>query len=329
MAEGARRHAPDFLRIRRVRHARLVARPVIDDLSGGAGVVTCRDGQDVVRGSGLRRMGREQIPVPQLPVGDPVGHHDSAVFAGYLHDHFGHFLLESTARLWLPAAPPDVATVWIANWTTELTPWMHDVLDVLGIGPLRSVVTAAGPIAVDDLAVADPGFEFGAYMHPWMGRRLQCVDATAAAGTGSHVWLSRSGLRPHSGLDDDLELEESLRDEGWTIVHPETLSIREQVDVLAGAVHIAGLEGSAFHTLALVRGLRSAIDLFTRKEHVNYELVAEACGFVQQRHTLPGATPRERNEGRQTDVQWSGLDVDATLRLLRTSCVRHGHQPIG
>ena len=326
MAEGRRRPAPEFLRLRRVRDARLVARPVLDDWSGGAGVVDCSDGQAVVRGSGIRRMGRDQIPAPQLPVGEPVARHDVAVFGGYLYDHYGHFLLESTARLWPPGLGDDVPVVWIANWTETISPWMHEVLDLIGVGPRREVVTSAGPVAVGELALADPGFEFGAFMHRWHAQRLQSVPC---APSGRHVWLSRSALRPISGLDDDLELEDRLRAAGWDVVHPETLSVREQVAVLGSAVHVAGLEGSALHTLALLRGFAGVVDLFTRQEHVNFELVAEACAIEQTRHVLPGATPRERQKERGTDVQWSGLDIDATLRVLERSCREHGHPPAG
>ena len=326
MAEGRRRPAPDFLRLRRVREARLVARPVLDDWSGGAGVVECGDEQSVVKGSGIRRMGRDQIPAPQLPVGEPVAHHHVAVFGGYLYDHYGHFLLESTARLWLPGLGDDVPVIWIANWTETFSPWMHEVLDLIGVGPRREVVTSVGPMAVGELALADAGFEFGAFMHPWHARRLQAV---ACSPTDRHVWLSRSGLRPISGLDDDLELEDRLRAAGWDVVHPENLSVREQVAVLGSAVHVAGLEGSALHTLALLRDFTGVVDLFTRQEHVNFELVAEACGLDQTRHILPGAVPRERAKERGTDVQWSGLDIDATVGLLRASCRSHGHHPLG
>lgn len=326
MAEGRRRPAPDFLRLRRVRDARLVARPVLDDWSGGAGVVECGEGQSVVRGSGIRRMGRDQIPAPSLPVGEPLHHHDVAVFGGYLYDHYGHFLLESTARLWLPGMGDDIPVIWIANWTETISPWMHEILDIIGVGQRRDVVTSAGPVSVGELALADPGFEFGAFMHPWHARRLQAAPCSSA---GAHVWLSRSRLRPISGLDDDLELEERLRLAGWNVVHPETLSVREQVEVLGSAVHVAGLEGSALHTLALLSGFTGAVDIFTRQEHVNFELVAEACGFAQTRHSLPGAIPRERPKERGTDVQWSGLDIDAALDLLHASCEAHGHSRPG
>jgi capsular polysaccharide biosynthesis protein len=205
---------------------------------------------------------------------------------------------------------------------------MHEVLDLLGVDEDRYVVTSASaPLAVDQLLIPDAGFEFGAWMHPWFGRRLATLPYGDAP--QDHLWLSRSRRAPISGLDEEVELEHRLAAEGWTIVHPEDLSVRQQIDLLAGAVHVSGLEGSAFHSLALLDGCTARIDLFTRQDHLNFELVAAASGLDQTRHRLPGATPRERQKVRGTDVQWSGVDIEATLELLHDGCAAHGHSAFG
>ncbi len=310
-----------------MRGAALVARPDLHDWSGGAGVLTDRAGEwSYLQGSGIRRDGREQIPAPSaagLHIGDRV---DVAIFGGYLYDHYGHFLLESLARLWPPDAPaPDIPVVWIAAWSESLAPWMSQVLDAIGAPRDRRVVTtASGALAVDELVVASPGFEFRSFMHPWLAARL----ARCRVDPGDdHVWLSRSAARPHSGLDEDLDLEAALEDDGWTIARPEELSIPEQLALIGSAVHVAGIEGSAFHTFCLLRGYRGVIDLFTRQDHPNFDLVADAAGLDQRRHRIPGAIARERPKPRGTDVQWSGVDIEATVSLLRATCRRHGHRP--
>lgn len=319
---------PQYLRCRVVRDAVLAARPDLDDWSGPAGVVRrAADGSRVVEGCGLRRFGREQIP--RLPDPDavvPSWRLPQAVFAGYLYDHYGHFLTDSLARTWLPRAAADAPVVWIAAWTETIAPFMHEVLDIVDVDARRHVVTAtSGPLAVDELLVPDPAFEFGSFMHPWLGRRLG--RAPAAEHPSRHVWLSRSRLVPISGLDEERERESRVAAEGWEVVHPEDLSVGEQVSLLGEAVHVAGIEGSAFHTLVLLDGCRARIDLFTRQDHLNFELVAAASGLDQHRHPFPGATPRERAKTRGTDVQWSGVDIDATVALLNSGCTDHGHEP--
>lgn len=278
--------------------------------------------------SGISRFGRSQIDAPFAPDRVPDTQLGSAVFAGYLYDHYGHFLLESLARLWAPQLDPPVPLVWIAGWTETFEPWMTDVLDLIGVQGERLIVTAGGgPVEADEMAFPHPGFEFGSFMHPWLARRLASHPADAAP--TDHVWLSRSARIPNSGLDEELELEAAMEASGWRILRPEHHTIGQQVELLAGAVHVSGLEGSAFHTLALLDGFRGAVDLFTRQHHPNFEIVADACGLDQVRHTLPGATARERAKTRGTDVQWSGADVAATVRLLEQTCARHGHRPPG
>ena len=321
--------APGFLRLRVVRDAILVARPQLDDWTGGAGVLRRVDGElRYVKGTGIRRFGREQIVPPSSSGLEPGRRLDAAVFAGFLYDQYGHFLLESLARLWPPATSPGVPVVWIAAWAEELAPWMVVMLDLMAVGSQRVVVAwRTGPVEVGELLVPDPGFEFGRFMHPWIARRLASrpVDSDAAR---DHVWLSRSRRAPISGLDEEEQLDERLAEEGWLVLHPEDLTVSQQLDALAGAVHVGGLEGSALHTLALLRGFKGTVDLFTRQNHQNFEVVAGACGLNQVRHRIPGATPRERKKTRGTDVQWSGVDMDAIVALLRTACSRHGgHSP--
>jgi capsular polysaccharide biosynthesis protein len=317
---------PSFLRLASISDAVVVARPDLDDWSGGAGVLQRTHGDlRYVRDSGIRRFGRRQIP-PPLTAGWSVGGRlDCALYAGFLYDHYGHFLLESLARLWPPALGVDVPVVWIAGWTETFAPWMTDMLDMLGVVPDRRIVTSSsGALEVGELIVPDPGFEFGSFMHPWLARRL-ARRRTCVRGRETHVWLSRAALVPNSGLDEELEVEAEMRERGWIILRPEEHSLREQVEILAGAIHVAGVEGSAFHTLCLLHEFGGAVDLFTRQEHDNFELVASVFELDQVRHRLPGATPRERAKRRGTDTQWSGVDLAGMAAILDATCNRHGH----
>ena len=313
---------PNFLRLRAVQDAVLVARPNLHDWSGGAGVLkNGKKGLEYLADSGIKRFVKDQIKAPKIPHKRAKIQLDRAVFGGYLYDHYGHFLLESLARLWQPKEWPSEPIVWIACWTDELSPWMVQALDILSLSPNRHVVSSdTGLFSVGELLVPDAGFEFGTFMHPWMAKRLSCVHTTC---DGSHVWLSRKALMPISGLDEEDELENRMAQEGWIILRPEEIDLKTQVSILSKAVHIAGLEGSAFHTLMFLQDFTGVVDLFTRQGHNNFEIVAQTFGFSQLRHSLPGATPRERKKERGVDVQWSGVDIDALVKILSTRCSAH------
>jgi hypothetical protein len=315
---------PKFLRLRRVSDAIVVPRPDHLDRSAGAGVVPRRaDSWEVVPDTGVRRRGRQYVEPPPTEDLQPTRHLDAAVFAGFVYAHYGHFLLESLGRLWFDEIESDLPLLWLAATTDRFDPWMSDMLDLVGIGPNRHLVTGAhGPVQVDELLVADQGFEVQRYLHPWFAGRLEAV-AARPADPGLRVWLSRSGLGDRSGFDCEPDIEAELERRGWLTVRPEELTIREQAELLAKATSVAAIEGSALHTLLLVRGFEGSIDLVTRHNSTSFEVIARAKGWDQVRHEPPGATPTEwhRPSGAR-DVRWSNVDPRAVAAIVDRSSGR-------
>ncbi len=318
---------PHFLRLRVIGGAVIVPRPVLGDKAAGAGVLRHTSGGLVpVQGTGVRRRGREYVAPP------PTGGQDAereplerAVYAGFLFAHYGHFLLESMGRLWFDALSKDTPIVWVAGTADVFTAWMTEMLDMLGHSGERVVVEGnGGPLEVQELLVPDQGFEVHRYMHPWLHSRLSRFDAVPDP-ERPRVWLSRSAIGDLAGVEEEPEIEERLQREGWAVVHPEQLRPSEQVALLAGASHVAGIEGSAFHTLVLTRGFRGTVDIFTRQANPNFELLAAAAGWDQVRHALPGGVSEVwRRPSGARDVRWSGVDPRAAARVILESSRRRG-----
>ena len=316
-----------MLRLRVVNDAVLVPRARLGDTTLGAGVLRHTDsGLVPLGGAGVRRRGKEYVlPPPTDPV-TPTRRLGAAVFGGFLYDHYGHFLLESLGRLWFEGAGRDHPIVWIAATGGTWRPWMDELADMVGIGADRVVLDAAdGALAVDSLLVGDQGFEVNRYMHPWFLDRLAVVPAGRRSdGAGTPVWLSRSALGESGGVDEEAAIEERLAAAGWTVVHPERMSVAEQVQVLASAVHVAGIEGSAFHTLLLLRGFSGTVDVLTRHDSPNFEVINRVQRLDLERHALVGGEARVWNRPNGSrDVGWTGVDVEATVALVSSTCARH------
>lgn len=326
-AAGRRSGGPAVLRLRVVSDTVLVPRARLGDASLGAGVLRRTDsGLVPLGGAGVRRRGKEYVLPPSSDPVTPSRHLPAAVFGGFLYDHYGHFLLESLGRLWFEGAGRGHPIVWIAATGGTWRPWMDELADMVGIGPDRVVLdTEDGALAVDSLLVGDQGFEVNRYMHPWFVDRLAVVPAVRPTpGEGTHVWLSRSALGEIGGVDEEGAIEQRLAGAGWTIVHPEQMSVAEQVRVLASAAHVAGIEGSAFHTLLLLRGFAGTVDVLTRHESPNFEVINRAQRLDLQRHALIGGEARVWNRPNGSrDVGWTGVDVDATVALVLSTCARH------
>lgn len=237
-----------------------------------------------------RRSGERGAQVPRELFPDVTDAEvPEAIYAGPLYYHFGHFLLESLARLWYAAQHPDVPLVWAGqhNWQDlELRPWQREILDILGLGNPTSVLVA--PTRYARLHLPDIGYRYDDWIHPehaaFLGRY-----APAAPVPGRRLWLSRGQIAKDVRDLNSGPTERRLRQAGWTVVHPETLSVREQLEHLARAEVVAGEEGSAFHALILLADVAGKKLHVLRRhgvEHANMHTVGDALGLDQTFHTL-------------------------------------------
>jgi hypothetical protein len=237
-----------------------------------------------------RRSGEQGAPVPRdlFPV---VTDSDApeAIYAGPLYYHFGHFLLESLARAWYTQQHPDVPFVWAGAHTWqgfELRRWQLEILDVLQItNPTRII---ADPARFEVLHVPDLGYRYDDRFHPEHTAFLARHEGPAQV-RHRRLWLSRSKT---GGTVRDLNSEPTerrLAHAGWVIAHPETLSVREQLDHLARAEVVAGEEGSAFHTLILLKNVSAKKFHIIRRqgpEHPNMHTIGHARQVDQSFHSL-------------------------------------------
>ena len=161
---------------------------------------------------------------PAVPAGPPERHVGEAIYAGPLLPQFGHFLLESLARLWaLRDAPAGLPILWHVV-DPRLRPWQRDIFAMVGLDPRRFVMIDR-VTTVGRLLVPDPGFRIRLDCHPRQMAALAAVPARPLD-PAKRVWLSRSRLPPAKvGVEEEALLEDRLRAGGWTIFHPETASI--------------------------------------------------------------------------------------------------------
>ena len=121
-----------------------------------------------------------------------------------------------------------------------------------------------------------------------MWRRIS--EAVGDRGSESRVYLSRS--RFHAGnhgpgrvrTDEaqDARLDAVFTDAGFRVVHPETLPITEQIELVRGVRVLAGLSGSALHLSAFAEPGTRVLTVEDRralgKPMPAQTMVDEACG---------------------------------------------------
>jgi capsular polysaccharide biosynthesis protein len=244
-----------------------------------------------VEGTALnRRSGEQGAPIPQdlFPV-VADSEEPEAIYAGTLYFHFGHFLLESLARAWYAHQYPDVPFVWAGAHTWqgyELEPWQSEILDILMIkNPTRII---ADPARFNLLHIPDIGYRYDDMFHPEHAEFLARYEGPAQV-PGHRLWLSRSKIGSVVRDLNSAPVEQRLAEAGWTIEHPETLSIREQLDHIGRAEIVAGEEGSAFHISILLKDVRSKKFRILRRhgrEHANNHTIGDARQIDQSFYSL-------------------------------------------
>ena len=237
-----------------------------------------------------RRSGEKGAPIPKDLLPPPTeAAHPEAIYAGPLYYHFGHFLLESLARAWYAQRYPDIPLAWAGAHTWQdahLRSWQTEILDVLGIRNPTMIV--ADPTRFELLHIPDIGYRYDDWFHPEHAEFLGRFEGPPQI-PGRRLWLSRSKIANDARDFNAPATERHLAAAGWHIAHPETLSVREQLEELSRAEVVAGEEGSALHSLVLLKDVSSKSFRILRRhghEHRNMHTVGNARAVNQTFHTL-------------------------------------------
>ena len=146
------------------------------------------------------------------------------------------------------------------------------------------VILCTVPSRIAALHVPEPGFVIRNRFLPEQAEALGCVDPGSTE-PGMKLYLSRSKGENFGGAANEPELEEALAREGWTIAHPQEHGVEEQLRLLARAEDILAIEGSALHSMILLRNVRGRVTIIPRPFPVNANYATIAAGKgIRQRH---------------------------------------------
>lgn len=175
------------------------------------------------------------------------------IYAGLLQNfHFGHFLIESLSRLWPLKNLKIAGVVFISREQSKtVAPFVESIFNKLGINNYQVCLESTkfeSLIIPSQLAMEERGYVMG---YPQIKDFLsKLVIKTQSF---DKVYVSRSSLKKdEGGFLGEASLERSLEKEGYHIVHPQNLTIDEQLEVYSNAKKIIFADGSAFHLYVLV-----------------------------------------------------------------------------
>jgi hypothetical protein len=299
------------------------------------GIVHRADGSPVALSlSNWHTSVQDTLTLPDFPadgVAEPLdGTH---LFGGLMKFNFGILLVRCLPRLWALARPEardvdgSVLFFWhdTARWLKgsyapdRVFPgWARDLLELCGVRNARLVVA---PVRVERLVVPSQIGPVGhprQRWHPELAAYLKTVrDKIPFVPGYEKVYLSRRLItqksRSSGGILLEEVLEENLAANGYRIVYPETLPMREQLAVYRSARDLVFADGSPMHLHALVGEPTQRVAIvYRRKPWPIFRGQYEDFGLpVTHIHRLGEVLQVPVNDGKRThSIEFALLDFD-------------------
>jgi len=220
----------------------------------------------------LWRNGRALTTPPEAPQGKVAERRGTWLWGGVLWLHFGHFLVESTARLWaLDHLEEEIDGILFIPKRPrnggEVAGYQRDFLALLGCD--KPLVSLDAPTRVERLIVPGQGFGLGSLItgtEPYRNTIANRFAQEIAPEGPEKLYISRSKLPAGRGnLIGEEALETYLAAQGYTVFHPEKHGLREQIAVYKAAKQIIAAEGSALHLLGMVARPMQQVAIVVRR----------------------------------------------------------------
>ena len=187
---------------------------------------------------------------------------ETVLFGGIFHLHFGVMLLLSTSRLWYLIEHPDTPyrTVFLAERSEKniAENYIRSLTELLGISADRYMIlkkpTQYARVIIPDEVLPDgvSGFD-SRFVLPFrvIADRVIAEDGKTDI---RRLYLSRTRFikrgRSTDGINEEY-YERFYEKRGFAIVHPQELSLREQVRLIASADEIVSTYGTLAHLISL------------------------------------------------------------------------------
>ena len=232
---------------------------------------------------------------------------ESLVFLGpYDFRHYGHWITEGLARFWYllrhrgenveAAAAPDTIPPGVYRSSTGPFREWHVAFDAFRLA--RRVlpgVTLAKRIIVPDCSMQNRGYIHSEHLDTTRKIARHVLGDEQVATDEAPVYLSRTKLAsaPETGrapkrFDGELEVEQYCAARGCRVVHPESLSLRDQIRLFNAHDVFIGIQGSTFHTALFRLRRKRAVHLYLHSAErapsaKNYDLQDALMGTASYR----------------------------------------------
>jgi len=215
------------------------------------------------------------------------------LFGGLFYGHFGHFLVETTTRLWAAEGLDDLAGIVFypkraltheRRMFREMVPFF----ELCGLATLEIRVPQK-PVVIEEVLAPPPGFGMGEMMAgrpEYRAWARESLGRAIPADGPERIYVSRSRLPSKRGsILMEERLEALLEAEGYTVIHPQEESLERQIAIWKAARRVVALDGSALHLGAMLLSPDAEVAILNRGPSQNIE------DYIRQFRAFAGIDP--------------------------------------
>jgi capsular polysaccharide biosynthesis protein len=261
-----------------------------------------------------------EIPFDYKLITEPLVYH-TAYFS-----HWGHFLTESISRLWAKYVYPELKCIrtCVIESRNTFTNTINttEFFSALSISPLDELKINVAT-RIEKCFVPMPSFaiRFAAYT----GHLTSAHDVAETMLRGVPIehksqpaYLSRSKLNDQNkSIRNEIEFENLLRKQGIDIIHPQELTLKEQIVLVNTRNTLIGCVGSALHNLIFALDGRNVTAHVFSQQRLNKNYLMMDAIVGNSSHYVPALSHGVDSEVTGADAKLS-IDVDMAVDHLRT-----------
>lgn len=208
---------------------------------------------------------------------------EKVLFLGHFIKHWGHFLVDCIGRFWILCNEEykNHKVVYLANELREVEGIYLDFFRYLGVDEDR-LVSIRTPTRFDEIVIPSTGYDASGNYSPEYTHMIQQVIRASGADsidTPRKVYLTRTNFIGAKVKETgEKQIEQVFADNGWAVMSPEKLSLREQIAIFQNAEEVACVNGTIPLNVIFARpGLKLTI---INKSHIRHRAAIKVCNMA-------------------------------------------------
>ncbi|MFV0626488.1 MAG: glycosyltransferase family 61 protein [Alphaproteobacteria bacterium] len=214
------------------------------------------------------------------------------IFGGFFISFFGHFLVETSSRLWywLEHKEENLEIIFIEGKSKKTAPQVWEFLDLLGV-PRNKVRILKEITQFKEIIVPTQSTVISTSYNDKFTEIFQNIAQKIEPKNFEKVYLSRTKFKKGTPCFGEEIIEKTFKDNGYKIIYPERLSLKEQISYLNNAKEIAGLAGTALHLVLFAKPKTKVIALDRSDYVIEEQILINQAKEIDDYYVAANANP--------------------------------------